>query len=96
MLARRPSVDEDTIGSEGVDIADACGPSKFPIPDDLEPVTKTEHALGNKDNLMNVSSAGKIKDILQVDVSSAGEIKNILDAEKNFSIRFRYINLLIS
>lgn len=59
-------------------------------------MTKTEHALGSIDNLVDVSSAGKIKDILQVDVSSAGEIKNILDAEKNFPIRFRYIILLIS
>lgn len=66
MLAGGPSVDEDTIGSGGVDVAVACGPSRVSIPDDLEPVTKTlSIALGSKDNLVNVSSAGKIKDILR-------------------------------
>lgn len=66
MLARGPSVDEDTIDSEGVDVAVACSPSRVSIPDDLEPVTETlSIALGIKDNLVNVSSAGKIKDILR-------------------------------
>lgn len=66
MLARGPSVDEDTVGSEGVDVADACGPSRVSIPDDLKPVTKTlSIALGSRDNLVNVSSASKINDILR-------------------------------
>lgn len=48
-----------------MDAAVACHPSGVSIPDDLEPVTKPlSIALGSKDSLVDVSSAGTIKDIL--------------------------------
>lgn len=65
LLDHGPSPDEAKIGSEGVDAAVVCHPSGVSIPDDLEPVTKPlSIALGSKDSLVDMSSAGTIKDIL--------------------------------
>lgn len=65
MLADAPSADEDTIGSEGVDAVVACHPIGVFVLDDLEPMTKPlSIALVSNDSLVEVSSAGKIKDIL--------------------------------
>lgn len=65
LLAHGPSPDEAKIGSEGLDAAVACHPSGVSLPDDLEPVTKPlSIAILSKDSLLDVSSVGTIKDIL--------------------------------
>lgn len=45
LLAHGPSLDEDTIGSEGIDAAVACRSSRVSIPDDLERDEASEQSL---------------------------------------------------
>ena len=75
MQAHGPSKDgEESVG--GVDAAYAAHPSLVAIPGDFDPVSKPlSLALGTKDSVLDVKSAGKIQDLLEKKTDVPHEIQ---------------------
>lgn len=76
LQAHGQSMDGEGSSIGGVDVAYACHPTMMSIPGDFELVTKPlSIALGSKDSLTNVKSAGKIKDVLDAKQNVPHEIQ---------------------
>ncbi|KAI9732060.1 MAG: hypothetical protein M1818_007655 [Claussenomyces sp. TS43310] len=71
-----------------VDAAYACHPSLVAIPADFDPVTKPlSLALGSRDSLLDISSVGKIQDIMAQKTALPHEIRIYEDQIHGFALR---------
>jgi len=86
--AHGPTKQENGAEIGGVDAAYACHPSLVTIPDDFEGVTKPlSLALGDKDNLLDQESVGKIQDTLGKKLDLPKEIVIYEDQVHGFALR---------
>lgn len=88
LQAHGRSMDGDGSSIGGVDAAYACHPSMISIPGDFEAVTKPlSIAIGSKDSMTGVDSAGKIKDVLDAKDNVPHEIQIYEDQVHGFTLR---------